>query len=221
MRRVSSRPAKKAKNGACVSSSGCWQMSGYSACRTPARARSSARCRQRGPRSPITRSRRSRPISASCAPMQTEASCSPTFPGSSRAPPTARASVTGSCATCSARASCCTSSTSRRSIPTPIPVRDARSIVNELKRYDPALHDKPRWLVLNKTRPHSRRTSARRASRRSSKLTAGKGPCSRSQQSMATAAAKSSMRSRTGSMRTPPIRRRPAVSAAIDAKLEF
>jgi GTP-binding protein len=30
------------------------------------------------------------------------------------------------------------------------PVRDARSIVNELKRYDPALHDKPRWLVLNK-----------------------------------------------------------------------
>jgi GTP-binding protein len=30
------------------------------------------------------------------------------------------------------------------------PVRDARAIVNELKRYDPALHDKPRWLVLNK-----------------------------------------------------------------------
>jgi len=29
-------------------------------------------------------------------------------------------------------------------------VRDARAIVNELKRYDPALFDKPRWLVLNK-----------------------------------------------------------------------
>jgi len=30
------------------------------------------------------------------------------------------------------------------------PVADARAIVKELKRYDPALHDKPRWLVLNK-----------------------------------------------------------------------
>jgi GTPase len=30
------------------------------------------------------------------------------------------------------------------------PVRDARAIVNELKRYDEALYDKPRWLVLNK-----------------------------------------------------------------------
>ncbi len=30
------------------------------------------------------------------------------------------------------------------------PVRDARAIVNELKRYDPALFAKPRWLVLNK-----------------------------------------------------------------------
>ena len=30
------------------------------------------------------------------------------------------------------------------------PVRDARAIVNELKRYDPALFEKPRWLVLNK-----------------------------------------------------------------------
>jgi GTP-binding protein len=30
------------------------------------------------------------------------------------------------------------------------PVGDARAIVKELKRYDPALHDKPRWLVLNK-----------------------------------------------------------------------
>ena len=30
------------------------------------------------------------------------------------------------------------------------PVVQARAIVNELKRYDPALHAKPRWLVLNK-----------------------------------------------------------------------
>jgi GTP-binding protein len=30
------------------------------------------------------------------------------------------------------------------------PVRDARAIATELKRYDPALHRKPRWLVFNK-----------------------------------------------------------------------
>jgi GTP-binding protein len=30
------------------------------------------------------------------------------------------------------------------------PVHDARAIVKELKKYDQALHDKPRWLVLNK-----------------------------------------------------------------------
>jgi GTP-binding protein len=30
------------------------------------------------------------------------------------------------------------------------PVRDARAIVAELKKYDPALYRKPRWLVLNK-----------------------------------------------------------------------
>jgi GTPase len=30
------------------------------------------------------------------------------------------------------------------------PVHDARAIVAELARYDPALHEKPRWLVLNK-----------------------------------------------------------------------
>ena len=30
------------------------------------------------------------------------------------------------------------------------PVADARAIVNELRRYDPALYAKPRWLVLNK-----------------------------------------------------------------------
>ena len=30
------------------------------------------------------------------------------------------------------------------------PVRDARAIVRELKKYDAALHAKPRWLVLNK-----------------------------------------------------------------------
>ncbi|MDE2210900.1 MAG: GTPase ObgE [Betaproteobacteria bacterium] len=30
------------------------------------------------------------------------------------------------------------------------PVADARAIVEELRKYDPALYDKPRWLVLNK-----------------------------------------------------------------------
>jgi GTP-binding protein len=30
------------------------------------------------------------------------------------------------------------------------PVRDARAIAAELKKYDPALHRKPRWIVLNK-----------------------------------------------------------------------
>jgi GTP-binding protein len=31
------------------------------------------------------------------------------------------------------------------------PVAEAVAILNELKKYDPALYDKPRWLVLNKT----------------------------------------------------------------------
>jgi GTP-binding protein len=30
------------------------------------------------------------------------------------------------------------------------PVRDARAVAAELKKYDPALYEKPRWLVLNK-----------------------------------------------------------------------
>jgi len=30
------------------------------------------------------------------------------------------------------------------------PVTQAKAIVNELKKYDKALYDKPRWLVLNK-----------------------------------------------------------------------
>ena len=30
------------------------------------------------------------------------------------------------------------------------PVRQAKAIVEELRKYDQALHDKPRWLVLNK-----------------------------------------------------------------------
>ena len=34
--------------------------------------------------------------------------------------------------------------------PTTSPVEEARSIINELQKYDQALHDKPRWLVLNK-----------------------------------------------------------------------
>ena len=54
-----------------------------------------------------------------------------------------------SCATCNARISCCTPSTSRHSNDVD-PVEDANAIVRELKKYDAALHEKPRWLVLNK-----------------------------------------------------------------------
>src|SRR5205807_2354828 len=34
--------------------------------------------------------------------------------------------------------------------PSADPVHDARAIVRELKKFDPALHERPRWLVLNK-----------------------------------------------------------------------
>ena len=34
--------------------------------------------------------------------------------------------------------------------PSTSPVEEARAIINELQKYDQALHDKPRWLVLNK-----------------------------------------------------------------------
>jgi GTP-binding protein len=30
------------------------------------------------------------------------------------------------------------------------PVRDARAILDELRKYDPALYEKPRWLIANK-----------------------------------------------------------------------
>ena len=31
------------------------------------------------------------------------------------------------------------------------PVKEAKAIIGELKKYDESLHAKPRWLVLNKT----------------------------------------------------------------------
>src|SRR5690606_31033856 len=34
--------------------------------------------------------------------------------------------------------------------PSADPVHDAKAIVEELRRYDPSLYEKPRWLVLNK-----------------------------------------------------------------------
>lgn len=49
------------------------------------------------------------------------------------------------------------------------PVREAKSIVRELKRYDPGLHRKPRWLVLNKSdliSPEERSRTTRRFLRR-------------------------------------------------------
>ena len=164
-RRASSRPAKRDSSGGCISSSRCWPTSACSACRMRARARSFAPCRRRGPRSPITRSRRWRRTWASCAPTRTAASSSRTSPVSSRARPTAPGSATSSSATCSARACCCTSSTSRRSTRTPIRSATRRAIVAELKRYDVALFEKSRWLVLNKIDlvPESERAARVRA----------------------------------------------------------
>ena len=49
------------------------------------------------------------------------------------------------------------------------PVRDARAIVGELRKYDPALYRKPRWLVLNKIDllpPAERQASVARIARR-------------------------------------------------------
>jgi hypothetical protein len=54
------------------------------------------------------------------------------------------------------------------------PVRDARAIVKELRKYDPELADKPRWLVLNKI-DMIRPKSARRASTKFVKQPAGRG----------------------------------------------
>ncbi len=41
------------------------------------------------------------------------------------------------------------------------PVEQAKAIVAELKKYDPVLYEKPRWLVLNKIDMIRRRASAR------------------------------------------------------------
>jgi GTPase len=45
------------------------------------------------------------------------------------------------------------------------PVKDAKAIVKELRKYDEALYRKPRWLVLNKAdmlEPGARDTAARK-----------------------------------------------------------
>ena len=54
------------------------------------------------------------------------------------------------CVTCNARVCCCIWWTWHRLTTTVDPVAQAKAIVNELKKYDKALYDKPRWLVLNK-----------------------------------------------------------------------
>ena len=71
----------RARSDGCGSSSRCSPTSGCSACPTPARARSSARCPRRGRRSPTTRSRRSRPTSASCAPTTSRSFVVADIPG--------------------------------------------------------------------------------------------------------------------------------------------
>ena len=99
----------------------------------------------------------------------------------------ARASATSSCAICSARGCCCTSSTSRRSMPKPIRCATRARSCSELKHYDQALHDKPRWLVLNKLDlvPRGRARGARRGVRQG--ICAGRVRCSRSPRSTAKA----------------------------------
>jgi GTP-binding protein len=72
------------------------------------------------------------------------------IPGLIEGAPRAPASATSSCATCSAPTCCCTSSTSPPSTPSADPVRDARAILDELRKYDESLFEKPRWLVINK-----------------------------------------------------------------------
>jgi GTP-binding protein len=61
--------------------------------------------------------------------------------------------------------------TSPPSIPSADPVRDARAILDELRKYDESLYEKPRWLVSTRSTSF-RRKSARRASPPSSKATA-------------------------------------------------
>ena len=60
------------------------------------------------------------------------------------------------------------------------PVEQAKAIVAELKKYDPALYDKPRWLVLNKLDMVPMRRARRRGSRTSSSASAARARCSRS-----------------------------------------
>ena len=84
------------------------------------------------------------------------------------------------------------------------PVRDARAIVNELERYDQALVRQAALAGAEQARPRSEAASAtqRVAGVRRSPI-AGRGRCSRSPRSTATAAASSCTRSRTGSTRIP------------------
>ena len=67
------------------------------------------------------------------------------------------------------------------------PVAQAKAIVGELKKYDKALYEKPRWLVLNKL-DMVPATSVPRGSRTSSSGCASRGRCSRSRRSRAKAA---------------------------------
>lgn len=55
------------------------------------------------------------------------------------------------------------------------PIRDAQAIVDELRKYDPALHAKPRWLIINKIDllPEENRAA------RIAELVAGYGPVER------------------------------------------
>ena len=68
------------------------------------------------------------------------------------------------------------------------PVAQAKAIVGELKKYDAALYEKPRWLVLNKLDmvPSRRARGARQGLRQA--LASTRARCSRSPRSRARAA---------------------------------
>jgi GTP-binding protein len=69
------------------------------------------------------------------------------------------------------------------------PVAQAKAIVAELKKYDPALHDKPRWLVLNKLDMVPPRSASKRV-KDFVKRFSGRARCSRSRRSRARAASR-------------------------------
>ncbi len=145
----------------------CSPTSACSACPTPASRRSSARSPRRVPRSPTIRSRRSRRISASCARARRRSFVVADIPGL----------IEGAADGAGLGHRFLRHLQRTRLLLHVVdlapldedadPVHDARAIVKELKRYDEALFEKPRWLVLNKLDlvPEDERDAARQGVR--------------------------------------------------------